>query len=360
MLNSRREKAPFPAWNVLGHATALLSVAYLATAISGCEATPDNRTLRLLQATALIEACEQSGSADDATNTGEADTGQRARIWLIDDQTACYDGPVTEDASTWFQDRDTPLTTLVIRSGGGNGQAGVIIGEALARWETGIVVRDYCLSACASSIFVGAVQRTVPEPGILGWHHGLPWTRYEALWTGPAAADENLRAISGFAIRRFNRLGRNDVPHTVWLSLPDPVREQLEAHPDWRLRIERLYNHAGVLAEFRSAYVVAWGRAPEHVAEALPALRQGVPMFWTPDEETLRHWGFSDTIMWDTTPEAVLELGLQSSLRTVNVRAPVRRGDFPIYPDPAWPDDSDEWPVYGEARQSGQSHPARG
>lgn len=359
MLNSRREKAPFPAWNVLGHATALLSVAYLATAISGCEATPDNRTLRLLQATALIEACEQSGSADDATNIGESETGQRARIWLIDDQTACYDGPVTEGTSTWFQGRDTPLTTLVIRSGGGNGQAGVVIGEALARWETSIVVRDYCLSACASSIFVGAVQRTVPEPGIVGWHHGLPWTRYEALQAS-ASMDANLRAISGFAIQRFNRSGRNDVPHSVWLSLPGHIHEQLEAHPDWRLRIERLYNHAGILTEFRSAYVVAWGRTPDHVAQALPALRQGAPMFWTPDEETLRHWGFSDTIMWDATPEAVLELGLQSSPRTVNVRTPVRRSDFPIYPDPAWPDDSDEWPVYGEARQSGQSHPAPG
>lgn len=318
--------------------------------LSACGPAPDRREARLEAAEALIEQCAETFDPQSAARLGPLVRSDGpdlyAHAWLIDADIACYDGALAPGAAAWFDALETPLTTLVIRSEGGSGQDGVIIAERLAEWGAELVVRDACYSACASYPFMGAAHRTVPRAGIVGWHQGLAWTRYEALQSPEALREPGMGPVTRHAIRRFNQTGRNDVPDAVWRTLPETVRGTLDAQPSWRLRIERLQNHAGIAEGFSSAHTLVRARAPDFVSVAMPALQDGASLFWTPGEDELRRWGFSGLVMWDGDPQTVLALGLEASPPTVNVRMPIPPGAVPVRPDPSWQDDSADWPVY--------------
>lgn len=314
----------------------------------------DIREARLARAAALIDQCAEAASSQTAAQTvanlgpysTEGRPDQYATAWLIDDRTACYDGVVTAAASAWFEALDRPLSTLVIRSQGGNGAAGVVIGELLNSWNTELVVREHCYSACASFMFTAAPRRTVPEPGLVGWHQGgLVWTRFEALQTPQVYEDPALRPLARHAAERFRQSGRTDVPDAVWNTLPDAVRGQLDAFNGWRPRIKRLYNHAGLRSRFESAHTIVRARAHEFAGPGQSAMADGADLIWAPGEDELQPWGFQDVVMWDGVPQAVQA----SSQEVLVLRIPADPALFPVRPQTGLPDDSAHWPAYAAA-----------
>jgi hypothetical protein len=63
------------------------------------------------------------------------------------------------------------ITTIRIRSGGGNPVPASRLAEAIRRNRLSIQVQDYCLSACMTFIFPAAQIRAVSKDAILGYHY---------------------------------------------------------------------------------------------------------------------------------------------------------------------------------------------
>jgi len=344
----------------LGHFTlmgVLAAVSPLLLLHAACMPRTDATEHKLALAAARVEQCETLAQTRPPTATfsalpGEGGPSLGARLWLISDDVACFDGGISAQASAWFDALAEPINHLVIRSVGGSGPAGVDIAESLVSWDSKVTVWDYCYSACASYIFVAGAEKLAPYPGVVGFHQGgLAWTRYGTLFTPAAYSDPQLRPIAQFALERFNETGRMDVPASVWVSLPEQIRAELTTHPNWRLRIVRLYNQLGIDPDIRSAHHAILGRLPDFAVRAIPAYRDGADLMWTPDAQELQRWGVPGVVMWRAEgPEQILDLGLEAVPPTLNVRADIDPSFFAGEDGSGLPDDSADWPVYGASQ----------
>ncbi len=337
--------------SMFGPAKCLFAV--LACLASACAPDKEQSLFsRLEQAGAWVAQCEVlADSPADAVFTPLPDEGGdelRGKVWRMDEGGVCFDGGLSAGASAWFDAQSDPVNQLIIRSAGGSGPAGIDIAETLLAWNTEIIVWDFCYSACANYVFVAGSTKTVPEPGVVGFHQGgIAFTRHGALFTPATYADQGMRPIAQFALERFNRTGRADIPDAVWFGLPETVRRQLTSFPFWRLRGQRLYNYTGVRHDLLSAHHVIRGRLPMFAADAVATHWPDGDLVWTPDAEELARWGVENVVMWRPDgPEHILELGLASATLTFNIRAPVDQSYFPFDPNPDPPDDSGDWPRY--------------
>lgn len=316
--------------------------------VAACSA-PDRDPLRL--AAAEVEACrgEKIDIETFEIPGSLASAGAETQIWTSPTGAVCFDGPISYVVYAWFDERLEPVTTLVMRSPGGSGSTGIAIGEKLREWGTTFVVWDKCYSACAGGPFIGAPMRLVPEPAIVGWHGSLALTRFEALVLAGPHDDEALNQIQRFATARYRDRGRNDVPDTVWYSLPQLVRERLLDHPTWRLRQQRLFNDSDIDLQFIAAFYAVPRNPPEFMFPALSELGNSRSIFWTPDKDELVKWGFDPDglFMWGPADASeIFEIGYNREPATINVRVSIDPGEFPIVDDPNLPDDSAEWPIY--------------
>lgn len=315
--------------------------------LAACGADADLEADRLLNAASVAAACQEAFSSRPASSS-EIWDGASQPAWLveIDPGVVCFDGVITAEAAARLTDRAAPVTTLVIRSIGGEGQAGIVIGEQLIDWRTHVIVWDRCFSACAAYVFTGAARQTAPEPGVVGWHQGLAWSRFGALFSPAAAESDGVEVIARHAMRRLSETGRNDVPHDVWRSLPAAVRASLTEAQTWRLRIQRLHGYAQISEGMLSAHHLARSQVTTIDDPALSQAGYELPLFWTPDGENLRAWGFRDIVMW--TPkdaDRIQRLGLERMPQTLNVRMRIDPGDFPVRQSSNLPDDSADWPT---------------
>jgi len=54
---------------------------------------------------------------------------------------------------------DAGVDTVVITSGGGDGEAGLRIGKAFRQHQITVIVEEYCFSSCANYLFIGATKK---------------------------------------------------------------------------------------------------------------------------------------------------------------------------------------------------------
>jgi len=84
-----------------------------------------------------------------------------------------FDGFITPQSSEKIMASIDGVDLLLIRSGGGDGASGLAIGKALRAKNITVVVNEYCLSACANYIFIGAPRKSLGPGAVLGFHGGL-------------------------------------------------------------------------------------------------------------------------------------------------------------------------------------------
>jgi len=60
---------------------------------------------------------------------------------------------------------------IVVKSGGGDGLVGVKLARIVVENDLTIIVDDYCISACASYVFLPAKSREVLPNSVVGFHH---------------------------------------------------------------------------------------------------------------------------------------------------------------------------------------------
>lgn len=317
--------------------------------LAACRGPVDPETERLSAAEQLIGHCEEARQADRSSHATIHD-GASATPWIseLGDGVVCFDGLIVAEVVEEFSGRAESIETLVVRSLGGEGPAGILIGESLSGWNTHVIVWDRCFSACASYLFTAAGRQTVPEPGVVGWHQGLAYTRYGALLDNSRDQSEEVQDVADFALRRLFETGRNDVPDRIWEALPASVHEALNGSRGWRLRIQRLHTYAGIPEGMQSAHHLVRARMPEFAGAQLDAYGSVPNLFWTPGQDNLQAWGFDDVVMWRAeAPEDILALGLSRTPPTSNIRKTINPGDFPVRDGPDLVDDSADWPLEG-------------
>lgn len=92
-------------------------------------------------------------------------------IKRLDAATVSYQGGIVEGSFQALLAQLTPeTTTLRIRSGGGNAEEAMLIGNQIIDQNLSLIVDGYCLSACANYVFLAAPKKTLLTGGVLGFH----------------------------------------------------------------------------------------------------------------------------------------------------------------------------------------------
>jgi hypothetical protein len=86
----------------------------------------------------------------------------------------CFDGPITSTTNLDDFNRLNDRGVVVARSAGGNIIRSMQIANILLDKDATVIIRDYCLSACANAIFVAANVTHVATGAIVAWHRGVP------------------------------------------------------------------------------------------------------------------------------------------------------------------------------------------
>lgn len=93
-----------------------------------------------------------------------------------DKKILCFDGWISrgEDLSQAERLEETGL--FVVRSYGGSVAAAMTLANLLRDRRATVVVYDYCLSACASYLFIASAQTYVMKDSLVAWHHWVSGT----------------------------------------------------------------------------------------------------------------------------------------------------------------------------------------
>ena len=89
---------------------------------------------------------------------------------IADNNVLCFEGEITHLTSLDpFRELNSG-GTLVVRSQGGLGIAAMHMADILLEKNARVVIRGYCLSACANALFVATHETHVAEGAIVAWH----------------------------------------------------------------------------------------------------------------------------------------------------------------------------------------------
>jgi hypothetical protein len=89
-----------------------------------------------------------------------------------DNTVLCFYGEIRLDADMAPFENLRPGGILVIRSPGGYAHAAMKIANILRAKDATVIVRDYCLSACANYILVATNRTHVKQKALVAWHGG--------------------------------------------------------------------------------------------------------------------------------------------------------------------------------------------
>lgn len=96
---------------------------------------------------------------------------------FVEGDTLHVDGIIIDEAVTEVERQvkaavPNSIRSLVIRSGGGEGNAGIHFGEIVRDWNLSVMVDRRCMSACANYAALAARELFVPDGALLGFHGG--------------------------------------------------------------------------------------------------------------------------------------------------------------------------------------------
>lgn len=281
-----------------------------------------------------IALCEAASGRSHLFSDGD---DFETRVFETDSGVLCVDGGVTDAFADWYVDQADAFDVVVIRSLGGRGAAGVRTGEAALAAQVQVVVWDYCISACANGLVIGASSVIVPEPAILAWHGSLPRDQFEAILLSRGGSPK-LRRVQEQVLAAFENTGDRIVSGAQWAAVPDDERTVYAERSLWRSRVQALLDAKGVEPDFLAASAFAARHAPEET-QAMAIARAGslAPILWVPTRDQLQRWGLGHIQTWDpASPEALYALGLSMSPAMALTSVELEPGEFyALGPTPA-------------------------
>lgn len=129
------------------------------------------RSLCLVLMQALF--CVPAGARNETIESALKYCSAYGRSPSEDESIVCFDGVFEKDLDL------QPLYplkndgTFVIRSVGGDIITAMMVAEILRQKNATIVIRDYCLSACANAILIASKASYVLANTVLAWHGGI-------------------------------------------------------------------------------------------------------------------------------------------------------------------------------------------
>ena len=124
---------------------------------------------------ARSEVSPTSAATNYCSNYNVANPGNETRIQLSEDRrTICFDGVIKPDLDAATFERLADDGFFVVRSWGGYTEPAMAISDILLQRRAKVVIRDYCLSACANHFLIASYETYVMENAIIAWHGGHP------------------------------------------------------------------------------------------------------------------------------------------------------------------------------------------
>jgi hypothetical protein len=71
---------------------------------------------------------------------------------------------------------------LIIRSSGGEVEAGIALGNWVHENAIDVVVRDYCLSSCANYVFTAGRRKVIEKGAVVAWHGNYLHLKLSGEW----------------------------------------------------------------------------------------------------------------------------------------------------------------------------------
>ena len=147
------------------------------------------------------------------------------------------------------------IRLIMIKSGGGEGEAGIRFGELVHLWKLAVTIDGYCMSACANYVAIAARELVAPDGALLAFHGG-PSKTWGDDGEYPEARKQSLRAM-GIPDKFFPGLVQRDKENyarqqalfqSVGVSvniLEDTAAEKIAPAAFWMFTrdvLERCYN----------------------------------------------------------------------------------------------------------------------
>ena len=141
-------------------------------------------------------------------------------------KTLTFLGPINNVSADAFEalDREYNLknTKLTIRSTGGDAAAGIKIGSIIHRRDMDVTVNQYCMSGCASYIFLAGKKKSLQPDAIVAFH-GTPTAIRAVISKSPLAYAADLFSESENRERAYYReIGVSEVLLDVAQLALDP------------------------------------------------------------------------------------------------------------------------------------------
>ncbi|AQT62084.1 hypothetical protein [Cellvibrio sp. PSBB023] len=98
-------------------------------------------------------------------------------VWLDRKNTLRFEGRISAGSfnklKSLYNSSNIKPSIIRIKSSGGDGKAGLDMGEWIHNTGISVRVKDYCASACANYVFLSAGSKYLDESAVLIWHGGL-------------------------------------------------------------------------------------------------------------------------------------------------------------------------------------------
>jgi hypothetical protein len=117
----------------------------------------------------------------------------------------CYDGDISANQDTSALEELNNEGIFVVRSRGGIPDSAIKIANILERKAAIIAIRNYCISACASFIYVATERTYVAAHSVVAWH--------SPQFRRPLCENKDLLAASAETVE-------------AWISLPAQLKDE--------------------------------------------------------------------------------------------------------------------------------------
>lgn len=95
-----------------------------------------------------------------------------------------YSGEINQKNNARFFSRvkNKPVKRLVIKSSGGEVEAGIELGTYIFDHQLDVEISDYCFSSCANYVFTAGKNKIIKKGAIVAWHGNYHHLRKTGLW----------------------------------------------------------------------------------------------------------------------------------------------------------------------------------
>lgn len=100
------------------------------------------------------------------------------------DSEAFYSGPISHEKNQIFfsQIAERDISRLVIKSSGGEVEAGIELGRWVFQNKIIVIISGYCFSSCANYVFTAGSRKIIQPGSLVAWHGNYHHLLATGLW----------------------------------------------------------------------------------------------------------------------------------------------------------------------------------